>query len=87
MQSSVSSIRRRWPLALRRRDAGLGGSHFETFTDALLGERNGTPFPCFFGAQSVRDGEPLYTAVPSMSDPDALFDFGQTLLEVPGRVP
>ena len=55
--------------------------HFETFTDALLGERNGTEFPCHFGAQSVRDGEPLYTAVPSTTDPDALLAFRDTLLE------
>ncbi|MCU4742507.1 YqcI/YcgG family protein [Natronoglomus mannanivorans] len=56
-------------------------SHWETFRDGLLGERNGSPFPCYFGAESVRDGEPLYTAVPSMSDKDALLELGSTLLE------
>ncbi|WP_367176414.1 YqcI/YcgG family protein [Haloarcula rubripromontorii] len=55
--------------------------HWRTFSEGLTGERNDTPFPCFFGAESVRDGDPLYTAVPSMSDPAALFDLGQTLLE------
>jgi FPC/CPF motif-containing protein YcgG len=55
--------------------------HFETFRAALLGERNGTPFPCFFGAQSVRDGDPLYTVVPSMTDKDALFGLRDVLLE------
>ncbi|WP_276255979.1 YqcI/YcgG family protein [Halomontanus rarus] len=56
-------------------------SHWETFRDGLLGERNGNPFPCYFGAESIRDGEPLYTAVPSTSDKDALLELGRTLLE------
>ena len=37
--------------------------HWRTFNRGLLGSRNDTPLPCFFGAESVRDGEPLYTAV------------------------
>ena len=56
-------------------------AHWRTFRDGLTGERNGTPFPCFFGAESVRDGDPLYTAVPSMTDTDALLGLGRTLLE------
>jgi FPC/CPF motif-containing protein YcgG len=56
-------------------------AHWTTFRDGLLGARNGSPFPCFFGAESVADGEPLYTAVPSMTDKDALLDLGRTLLE------
>jgi FPC/CPF motif-containing protein YcgG len=56
-------------------------AHWETFRDGLLGERNGTPFPCFFGAESVHDGDPLYTAVPSMTDKDALLGLGETLVE------
>ena len=56
-------------------------AHWRTFRDGLLGERNGTPFPCFFGAESVRNGDPLYTAVPSTSDRDALLGLGWTLLE------
>ncbi|QLD89176.1 YqcI/YcgG family protein [Natronomonas salina] len=55
--------------------------HWQTFSNGLLGERNNTPFPCFFGAESVRDGDPLYTAVPSMTDKDALLGLGRTLLE------
>ncbi len=55
--------------------------HWHSFREGLLGERNGTPFPCFFGAESVRDGDPLYTAVPSMTDKDALLGLGDTLLE------
>lgn len=54
-------------------------AHWNTFRDGLLGERNDTPFPCFFGAESVANGDPLYTAVPSMTDKDALLDLGRTL--------
>ncbi|MEM4781957.1 MAG: YqcI/YcgG family protein [Halalkalicoccus sp.] len=54
--------------------------HWRTFSEGLLGERNDAPFPCFFGAESVRSGDPLYTAVPSMTDKDALLDLGRTLL-------
>ena len=53
--------------------------HWRTFHEGLTGERSGSPFPCFFGAESVRDGEPLYTAVPSTTDPDALLELGRTL--------
>ncbi len=56
-------------------------AHWRSFRDGLLGERNGTPFPCFFGAESVANGEPLYTAVPSMTDKDALLDLGRTILK------
>ena len=56
-------------------------AHWHSFRDGLLGERNDTPFPCFFGAESVRNGDPLYTAVPSTTDKDALLDLGRTLLE------
>ncbi len=57
------------------------GDHWHSFKDGLLGERNGTPFPCFFGAESVANGDPLYTVVPSLSDADALLSFRDTLLE------
>ena len=67
-----------------RVDEGLApdwvAAHWDTFSEGVLGERDGAPFPCFFGAESVRDGEPLYTAVPSTSDATALFDLGETLL-------
>jgi len=55
--------------------------HFETFTGALTGERNGTPFPCHFGTNAVERGDLLYTAVPSLTDPDALFGFRDALVE------
>jgi len=55
-------------------------AHWHTFRDGLLGERNDAPFPCFFGVESVANGDPLYTAVPSMTDKDALLNLGQTLL-------
>ena len=55
-------------------------AHWKTFRDGLLGERNDAPFPCFFGVESVANGDPLYTAVPSMTDKDALLNLGQTLL-------
>lgn len=54
-------------------------AHWNTFRDGLLGERNDTPFPCFFGVESIENGDPLYTAVPSMTDKDALLDLGRTL--------
>ncbi len=57
------------------------GAHWRSFRDGLLGERNDTPFPCFFGVESVANGDPLYTAVPSMSDKEALLALGRTLLE------
>ena len=56
-------------------------AHWRTFRDGLLGERNGTPLPCFFGAESVRNGEPLYTVVPSTSDRDALLGLGRVLVD------
>ena len=55
--------------------------HWHSFRDGLLGERNETPFPCFFGAESVQNGEPIYTAVPSMSDADALLGLRDRILE------
>jgi hypothetical protein len=68
-----------------RVEAGLAPdwvtAHWTSFRDGLTGERNGTPFPCFFGAESVAEGDPLYTAVPSMTDKDALLDLGRTLVE------
>lgn len=57
------------------------GAHWESFREGLLGERNGTPFPCFFGAESVANGDPLYTACPSTSDADALLGLRDVLLE------
>jgi len=56
-------------------------AHWNSFREGLLGERNGSPFPCYFGVESVANGDPLYTAVPSMTDKDALLDLGRTLHE------
>lgn len=53
--------------------------HWWTFRAGLTGDYDGEPFPCYFGAESVRSAEPLYTAVPSMTDPEALLDLGGTL--------
>ncbi|MFD1515792.1 YqcI/YcgG family protein [Halomarina rubra] len=55
--------------------------HWRTFRDGLLGEREGTPFPCHFGSESVRAGDPLYAAVPSLTDRDALLGLRDTLYE------
>ncbi|CCQ37181.1 YcgG family protein [Natronomonas moolapensis 8.8.11] len=56
-------------------------AHWNSFREGLLGRRNDTPFPCFFGAESVANGDPLYTAVPSTTDAGALLGLGETLLE------
>jgi FPC/CPF motif-containing protein YcgG len=55
--------------------------HWESFSEGVTGERDGTPFPCHFGTESVRNGEPLYTVVPSLTDPDALLGLRDALLE------
>ena len=55
-------------------------AHWRTFREGILGDRDGAPFPCFFGVESVKNGDPLYTAVPSMTEKDALLDLGRTLL-------
>jgi hypothetical protein len=83
-ESIVGNLHDQATLA-ERVDAGRApdwvAAHWRTFRDGLLGERNGSPFPCFFGAESVRSGEPLYTAVPSTTDPGALLGLGRVLLE------
>ncbi|MEM4782162.1 MAG: GTPase HflX, partial [Halalkalicoccus sp.] len=33
---------------------GWAIAHFENFRDSMLGRRNGAPFPCFFGVESMR---------------------------------
>ena len=55
--------------------------HWRSFRDGLLGERDGSPFPCYFGIESVKNGDPLYAVVPSMTDKDALLDLGRVLAE------
>jgi FPC/CPF motif-containing protein YcgG len=56
-------------------------AHYESFRDGLLGERNDTPFPCYFGIETEREGDGLYAFCDSATDPDALFALGETLLE------
>lgn len=56
-------------------------AHWETFRDGVTGDRDGAPFPCYFGSDSVRNGDPLYALVPSITDPNALLRFRDALLE------
>jgi len=56
-------------------------THFETFRDSMLGRRNDTPFPCYFGIEVMQKKDLLYTAVGSMTEKDALLTFRDTLLE------
>ena len=60
---------------------GWVGDHFETFTEAMTGQLGGTPFPCHFGQRSVREGHPLYTVVPSLTDPSVLLGLRDALME------
>jgi hypothetical protein len=55
--------------------------HYRTFRNSLLGTHEGSPFPCYFGVESEREGMALYTFVPSMTDKDALLGLRDTLLE------
>lgn len=57
------------------------GRHWGTFTGGIQGERNGTPFPCFFGVESVETGDLLYTVVPDATDKDALLGLRDVLWE------
>jgi hypothetical protein len=72
-----------------RVDAGAlpawAGTHWRSFRDRLTGRHDGTPFPCHFGAASVRNGEPLYALMPSTTDRDALLAFRDTLAEYVDR--
>lgn len=44
---------------------------YAAFDEKLLGERNGTAFPCHFGVDAQRNGGALYTFVPLAADADA----------------
>jgi FPC/CPF motif-containing protein YcgG len=57
------------------------GNHWETFRAALTGTHEGSPFPCYFGIDSVENGDPLYTTCPSTTDKDALFGLRDALVE------
>ena len=54
--------------------------HWQTFYETLTGERDGESFPCYFGANSVREGEPLYTVVPSLTEPASVFGLRDALV-------
>jgi FPC/CPF motif-containing protein YcgG len=56
-------------------------AHVESFTAGLLGERNGTPFPCHFGVHAVSEGLALYTVCPSTTGRDALLGLRDVLIE------
>ncbi|MGM0605622.1 MAG: YqcI/YcgG family protein [Halobacteriota archaeon] len=55
--------------------------HFSTFRESLLGTRNDTPFPCYFGVEVMRKKELLYTTVGSMTHKDDLLRLRDTLVE------
>ncbi|WP_049969244.1 YqcI/YcgG family protein [Haladaptatus cibarius] len=69
----------------RRIDSGRvpdwGVEHYESFRDGLLGERNDAPFPCYFGIETEREGDGLYSFCSSMADKDALLALGDTIIE------
>ncbi|WP_323674452.1 YqcI/YcgG family protein [Halorubellus sp. PRR65] len=44
---------------------------YEAFDEKLLGDRNGTDFPCHFGVEAQQNGGALYTFVPLDGDTDA----------------
>lgn len=56
-------------------------AHYESFHGGILNERNDTPFPCYFGVESEREGTGLYAFCDSTTDKDSLLDLGETLLE------
>jgi hypothetical protein len=71
-------------LRARAADGDLPGwavEHYRTFRETTLGTRDGAPFPCHFGVASERDGDALYTFVPSATRKDALLAFRDVLLE------
>ncbi|EMA59420.1 hypothetical protein C470_11102 [Halorubrum distributum JCM 13561] len=55
--------------------------HYRTFRESMLGERDGSPFPCYFGIEVEREGDLLYAACESTTDPAALLRLRDVLLE------
>ncbi|KKF39464.1 hypothetical protein FK85_28330 [Halorubrum saccharovorum] len=55
--------------------------HYRTFRESMLGERDGSPFPCYFGIEVEREGDLLYAACESTTDPAALLRFRDVLVE------
>ncbi|MFB6194174.1 MAG: YqcI/YcgG family protein [Halobaculum sp.] len=67
--------------------------HWESFHEALTGSHDGEGFPCLSGAESVANGEPLYTAVSSPTRKESILALRDTLAayldcyeDRPGRV-
>jgi FPC/CPF motif-containing protein YcgG len=58
---------------------------YESFDEKLLGERDGTDFPCHFGVEAQQNGGALYTFVPGTGDPgevdEAALDAFATVVE------
>lgn len=55
--------------------------HYRTFRESMLGERDGSPFPCYFGIEAEREGDLLYAACESTTDPAALLRLRDVLVE------
>jgi len=46
--------------------------HYRTFRESMVTPHEGSPFPCYFGIEAERDGDLLYAACESTTDPAAL---------------
>jgi len=55
--------------------------HYRTFRESMLGERDDSPFPCYFGIEVEREGDLLYAACESTTDPAALLRLRDVLVE------
>lgn len=56
-------------------------SHYEGFRKSMLEPRADAPFPCYFGVESERKGDALYTFCDSMTDETALRTLTESLFE------
>ncbi|WP_101295017.1 YqcI/YcgG family protein [Halegenticoccus soli] len=56
-------------------------AHYESFRASMLGDRDGAPFPCYFGIEAERRGGLLYTACRSTTHKDALLALRDALSE------
>jgi len=54
--------------------------HYRTFRESMLGERDDSPFPCYFGIEVEREGDLLYAACESTTDPAALLRLRDVLV-------
>ena len=55
--------------------------HYRTFRRSMLDDRDGSPFPCYFGIEVEREGDLLYAACESTTDPASLLRLRDTLAE------